>query len=52
VAEPSTDPVRWYDNNIFFEDSDSNDNGQEIESEGNDDNVDGGTGDYIACGQI
>jgi hypothetical protein len=50
--KPGANPIRWYDNNIFFEDSDSNDNGQEIESEGNDDNVDGGTGDYIACGQI
>ena len=31
------DPVCWYNNNIFSKDSDPNDNGQEIESEGNDD---------------
>jgi hypothetical protein len=31
-----THPVRWYDNN-FSKDSNPDDNGQEIESEGNDD---------------
>jgi hypothetical protein len=34
---PGADPVRWYDNNIFSEDSDPNDNGYETESERNDD---------------
>jgi hypothetical protein len=40
-------PVRWYDNNIFSEDSDPDDNGHEIESEGNDesDNDDDGDDD-------
>jgi hypothetical protein len=31
------DPVCWYDNNIFSEDSDPDDNGHKIENEGNDD---------------
>ena len=34
---PRTDPVHWYDNNIFFENSDPDDNGYETESEPNDD---------------
>jgi hypothetical protein len=29
--------MRWYDNNIFSEDSDLDDNGHETKSEGNDD---------------
>jgi hypothetical protein len=36
---PGAHPVRWY-NNIFSEDLDPNDSGQEIESEGNDDDND------------
>jgi hypothetical protein len=32
--------VRWYDNNIFSEDLDPDDNGQESKSEGNDDDGD------------
>jgi hypothetical protein len=35
--KPGADPVRWYDNNIFSEDSDPEDNGHETKSEGNDD---------------
>jgi hypothetical protein len=34
---PRADPVRWYDNNIFSEDSDPDNNGHETKSEGNDD---------------
>jgi hypothetical protein len=34
---PKADSMRWYDNNIFSEDSDLDDNGHETESEGNDD---------------
>jgi hypothetical protein len=34
---PGANPVRWYDNNILFEDSDPDDNGYETESERNDD---------------
>jgi hypothetical protein len=34
---PGADPVHWYDNNIFSEDSDPDDNRHKIESEGNDD---------------
>ena len=34
---PSTDPMRWYDNNIFSEDADPDDNDQKTESEENDD---------------
>jgi hypothetical protein len=34
---PRADLVHWYNNNIFFEDSDPDDNGHETESEGNDD---------------
>jgi hypothetical protein len=37
--------VRWYDNNIFSEDSDPDDNGQETKSKGNDDNNDDDDGD-------
>ena len=44
------DPVCWYDNNIFFEDLDPDNNGEEIESEGNDDNGDGGVGEYVVGG--
>jgi hypothetical protein len=44
------DPVRWYDNNIFSENSDPDDNGEETESEGNDDHSDGGVGEYIVGG--
>jgi hypothetical protein len=42
---PGANPVRWYDNNIFFEDSDSDDNGHEIESERNDDSGNDDDGD-------
>jgi hypothetical protein len=35
--KPGADPMRWYDNNIFSEDSDPDDNGHETESKGNDD---------------
>jgi hypothetical protein len=34
---PGADLVRWYDNNIFSEDSDLDDNGHKTESERNDD---------------
>jgi hypothetical protein len=34
---PGTDPVRWYNNNIFSEDLDPDDNGHETKSEENDD---------------
>jgi hypothetical protein len=34
---PRADPMRWYNNKIFSEDSDPDDNGYERESEGNDD---------------
>jgi hypothetical protein len=44
------DHVRWYNNNIFFEDSDPDDNGEETESEENDDNGDGGVGECVADG--
>jgi hypothetical protein len=48
--KPGANPIRWYDNNIFFEDSDPDDNGEDIESEGNDDNGDGGIGEYVVNG--
>jgi hypothetical protein len=48
--KPGADLVRWYNNNIFCEDSDPDDNGEETESEGNDDDGDGGVGEYIANG--
>jgi hypothetical protein len=34
---PRADPVHWYNNNIFSEDSDPDNNGHETKSEGNDD---------------
>jgi hypothetical protein len=45
--KPGAAPVHWYDNNIFSEDSDPDDNGEETESKGNDDDGDGGVGKYI-----
>jgi hypothetical protein len=48
--KPRADPVRWYDNNIFSEDSDPDDNGEETENEGNDDDGDGGVGEYVVGG--
>jgi hypothetical protein len=48
--KPGANPVRWYDNNIFSENSDPDDNGKETESEGNDDDGDGGVGEYVVGG--
>jgi hypothetical protein len=48
--KPGANPIRWYNNNIFSEDSDPNDNGEETWSEGNDDNGDGSVGKYVADG--
>jgi hypothetical protein len=46
--------VRWYDNNIFYVDSDPDDNGHETESERNDDggNDDDGNDDDGIFGQL
>ena len=44
------DLIHWYDNNIFCEDSDPNDNGKDTKSEGNDDDGDGGVDKYVADG--
>ena len=48
--KPSTDPIRWYNNNIFSKDLDLNDNREETKNEGNDDDGDGGVGEYVADG--
>jgi hypothetical protein len=48
--KPGADPVYWYDNNIFFEDLDLDNNGEETRSDGNDDDGDGGVGEYVADG--
>jgi hypothetical protein len=42
---PGADLVRWYNNNIFSEDSNPNDNKQETKNEGNDDDGDDDDGD-------
>jgi hypothetical protein len=48
--KPGVDPIRWYDNNIFSKDSNPDDNGEETKSEGNDDDGDGGVGEYVVDG--
>jgi hypothetical protein len=50
LQKPGADHVYWYDNNIFSEDLDPDDNGDETESEGNDDNGDSGIGEYVVGG--
>jgi hypothetical protein len=47
---PGVDPMRWYDNNIFSNDSDLNDNGHKMKSEGNDDGGNDDDGIFGALG--
>jgi hypothetical protein len=45
---PSVESIRWYENNIFFEDLDPNDDGQEAKSEENDEGSDDDDGNIFA----